>query len=105
MCIPYKKLCLGVLLCIIANVSYAHVGYQSSQSLNKEGKIKVVALKRVEAPFLITTYGHRMHKTYSLVNRYSYVSLINNYSDIYPKASARVNTVRPFINYQGSRAY
>lgn len=103
--IQCKKLCLGVLLCIMANVSYAHVGYKQAQPSQNQGVIKVVALKRAEAPFLMTTLGHRMHKTYSMVNRYSYVSVNNTYSNIYPEASARVNTVRPFINYQGSRAY
>lgn len=99
--IQYKSLCLGVLLSIMANISYAHGDYQNKVT---ENTIKIVALKRAEAPFLITTYGHRMHKAYSLVNRYSYVS-VNNSFNTYPDASARVNTVRPFIDYRGSRSY
>lgn len=103
--IQYHKLCLGIFLSIIVNVSYAHVGYKNVQNANPQGTIKIVALKRAEAPFLVTTLGHRMHKSYTLMNRYSYVSINNNYNEIYPEASARVNMVRPFINYQGSRAY
>lgn len=105
MYIHYKKFCLGILLCLMTNVSYAHVGYQDAKAVNTQGHIQIVALKRAEAPFMITTLGHRMHKAYALVNRYSYVKVNNEYSNTYPKASARVMTIRPFINYQGSRAY
>lgn len=100
--IQYKNLCLGIFLCLLTNLSYAHVEYQNKVPDNA---IKIVALKRAEAPFLITTYGHRMHKTYSLVNRYSYVSVDSSYDKAYPEASAHVYMTRPFIDYRGSRRY
>lgn len=93
----------------ISSAVFAHVGGQALQkqevAQKPQASIKLVALKRVNAPYLVTTLGHRMLKSYSLVNRYRYVSLTNQYKHVYSDELTYANTVRPFINYQGSRAY
>lgn len=100
-----SKAILGLVCCLVLNTSYAHVNPQKAQVNSTPGKIQLVALKRADAPYLVTTLGHRSFKRYQVINQYSYVRLDRSYHPGHTVASYTVNTVRPFIDYQGSRAY
>lgn len=102
-----KSTALGIILCVLTPYSYAQT------ATYHEGKIKVVALKRAEMPFVTSSLGHRHYPRYYMVNRFSYINV-----DAKPEIIARsqgsahnyagapqIMTIRPFLDYQGSRSY
>jgi len=81
--------------------------YDISHSSSRMGAIKVVPIKAIVNPYLVSTLSHRYHKRYIYASRYNSYRFYQGSAKITessPQYLAK-NTVRRFLDYQGSRAY
>jgi hypothetical protein len=102
----FIKICLVVVLSIVSIGSFANP-YNISHSSARTGAIKVVPIKAIANPYLVSTLSHRYHKRYIYASRYNSYRFYQGSAKITessPQYLAK-NTVRRFLDYQGSRAY
>jgi len=102
----FIKICLVVVLSVISVVSFA-TPYNMNSAHSRAGSIKVTPIKAIVNPYLVSTLSHRFHKRYIYASRYNSYRFYQGKTKVTessPQYLAK-NTVRRFLDYQGSRAY
>jgi len=102
----FIKICLVVVLSVASVASFA-TPYNMNPAQSRAGAIKVTPIKAIVNPYLVSTLSHRFHKRYVYASRYNSYRFYQGNAKITensPQYLAK-NTVRRFLDYQGSRAY
>ena len=102
----FIKICLVVVLSLASIASFA-TPYNMGHGSSRAGTIKVTPIKAIINPYLVSTLSHRFHKRYIYASRYNSYRFYQgsvNITKSSPQYLAK-NTVRRFLDYQGSRAY